>query len=887
MHTMTAMSRDLDQAFFIKFWRMNRKISILGTSIVIFLLLLGLAFFPGKNLSVSHAATSVTGSSLYTDTVIIMDNINQISIHDPHGYRYTAAQLYVNLAPSGDNVGLVKIPSSPTENPKILGLQSMDANGKALVNQKLGSFGPLDPNPTAYFTPALQTAGAILQQSSSPQNRKYIVLVTDAVALSGDQNPCPASAGQDFHNWFCTAGALEDQGINLILIGFTKPGLEDALLPTKTYLEAHGGTVLQVKDGDDVAQRLAQTYAELLTRTHPNIFLANFAGTPDTIQISAQDKLTDLTFVGVGVTGTSLSDIQTPTQENIAGKNNNGYTSTTGTGYWLENIANGNLVGTWHLHAGALAPSQVLVIGVSEGRFILLNPTPADPKSDIGVRYVAPQDSIVLRARVTKADDTPPVGIGFTVNPDSGNSAKFSRDNVPITAIPDNQEADLTAILQPTSTDYISIGLGEALANNTYFLKNFPITVKRDLANKDIQLTIPASHLLQRGEGVPITAQGVSSSVPQSLAIFAQAADTSNWTQVARNTSNDPTITGSFVPIQGCKTQYEIISIEEISGSFAADQVYDYLTLTQSAYQSDIVQNTVGQANLSSAPYLEWWSSEAAWDLKFSNTVCTPQTINLNVKFQDKAGSKQPSVGIMNGSSMLTLAPNTTSGESVVAKMGPCSPLWLQDYTVDLQLTAQSDVVSGNQFIQNGPGWRQTMTCPSVLTNSLRYWGPAFIILIILSILLARLVQMLFLPFVPPPHLVGEVTIHLDDPAIVAEKGGTLVATRVDPLILHIPSYRIPAHTGLWYLERHETNTDISYNLEVRESNQAMLAFSMAEDAGGKYVGVIATSHATGINLPTFRSSGKPVGQEIARFDDEPIVIGNDLIFPKVRIASV
>jgi hypothetical protein len=538
------------------------------------------------------------------------------------------------------------------------------------------------------------------------------------------------------------------------------------------------------------------------------------------------------------------------------------------------------------VHAGAVAPSEVLVVGVSEGRFLLLNPTPADPKSEIGIRYVAPQDAVVLRARVTKADDTPPVGIGFTVNPDSGNAVKFSRDNVPITAIPDNQEADLTAVLQPTSTDYISVGLGEALAKNTYFLKNFPISVNRDLANKDIQLTVPSSHLLQTGEGVPITAQGAPSSVPQSLAIFAQEANTSSWTQVARNTSSNPSVSGSFVPVHGCKAQYTIMGIEEISGSFAPNQVYDYLSLTQSFYQSDIVQNTLGQAQLSSAPYLEWWSSQATWNLKFSNTVCTSQTINLNVQFQDKTGSKLPSVGILNGSSTLTLAPNIPSSEMVTASLGACSPALFQDRTVDLLLTAQSDLLHGNQFIQSGPGWRQEMTCPSVFTNALRYWVTALIILFFLSILLVRMPQLFILPFVPPPHLIGEVAIDLDDPSVVAEKGGTPVSTRVDTLTLRISAYRVPVHAGPWYLERHETSTDVSYSLQARESDQAMLAFSIQQDAGGKYVSVIATTHATGANLPFFRS-GNPVAQDATRFDDEPIVIGNDLISPKLRIASV
>ncbi len=303
-------------------WRgVHRKLCLLVASLSCLLFLLAISFLPNRTVPTSHAAAPRSSeSSLYTDTVIIMDNIDQIGIHDPGGYRFTAAQLYVNLAPSGDNIGLVKIPYSPDQDSKILNLRSMDSDGKKQVNQALGSFGPVDhSHKIAYFTPALKAAGDILKQTGSDQNRKYIVLVTDAVALSGDQNPCPASAGQLYHNWFCTAGDLEAQGIHLILLGFTRQGDEAALTPTKNYIENHGGTVLQIEDGDNVAQRLAQTYTEILTRTHPNIFLANFNGTPNTIQISPQDRLTDLTFVGVGASGTSLAQIETPTQGNIAG----------------------------------------------------------------------------------------------------------------------------------------------------------------------------------------------------------------------------------------------------------------------------------------------------------------------------------------------------------------------------------------------------------------------------------------------------------------------------------------------------------------------------------------------------------------------------------------
>jgi hypothetical protein len=771
----------------------------------------------------------------------------------------------------------------------MLDLQPMDGNGKTQLNQKLGSFGKVDPGPNAYFVPALQNASSILQKDNTSQNRKYIVLVTDAVALSADADPCPASQGQQFHNWFCTAGALEQQGIHIILLGFTKPGDEPKLVPTKNYLEQHGGTVLQIEDGDNVAQSLAQTYTELLTRTHPNIFSAVFNGTPSSVQIAPSDKLTDLTFVSVGATGTSLADIQTPTGEHIAGKNGNGSTSTVGRGYWLETISNGSVDGTWHLQAGSITPNQTLVIGVSEGKFVLLNPAPADPNSDIGIRYVAPDEPVVLRARVTKADNTPPIGISFTVNPDSSNAVKFSRDGLPVTEIPDSQEADITALLRPTSTDFLTVGLGEALANTTYFLKSFPIAIRHELASKDIQLQVPASHLLKRNEGVPISAQGTATTVPQSLSLFAQQPNTNSWDLIARNTTDGLAVSGSFPPQQGCKVQYTIMAIEEVKGSLGTNQSqFDYLALTQSPYQSNIEQGTQGNANFLSSPYLGWWwwSSQVTWQLQFSNTVCTPQDIALSVAFQD--GTPHPTANILSGASTTLLA-NKPHTLSVTANLGPCSPDIWHDRTMNLQLTATTNLHEGNDFTLVGPGKQPTIICPSVLTNAGRHWYITIAILILLSILVVRAPQLLILPFVPPVHLTGEIAVDIEEPSVVAEKGGSitsaLTSVYVDPTILHIPRYRVPVHTGPWYLERHETSTDVSYSLEARESSESVLIFSMEHDAGGNYVGVVPTRHATGDHLPVFRS-GRPVGSTPERFDDEPIMIGNDLISPHLKISS-
>lgn len=228
----------------------------------------------------SKATTLSTSSPITSavDTVIVMDNVNRIGDFDPQGNRYTAAQLFVNLAPDGDRVGIVRISSAPTTI-KILGLQDIrSGSDKELIKSKLSSnfFGPVDPNPTAYFTPALQTAGDMLRLAAAA-DRKYIIIFTDALALSGDREACPASPDA-FHNWFCTVAALQQQGISVVLFGFTQPGSEAGLQPTKQYLKAHGGTALQVNGGVNFAQYLTQAYSTMLTHILPTSYIEYIAG---------------------------------------------------------------------------------------------------------------------------------------------------------------------------------------------------------------------------------------------------------------------------------------------------------------------------------------------------------------------------------------------------------------------------------------------------------------------------------------------------------------------------------------------------------------------------------------------------------------------------------
>jgi hypothetical protein len=179
--------------------------------------------------------------------VIVVDNISAIQSHDPNGARFQWAQILVDQAPAGDRIGIIRIPSSDNASPvKLLDLTTIHTeNERNMVKHMLTQrfFGPVDPGPTAYFVPALQTASQMLL-SAQDTNAKAIIVLTDSLAQSGDQEPCPA-ASDPYHQWFCQIPKLEAQRISLMLFGFTTPGNEAEFQPTQQYLQKQGASAFQ------------------------------------------------------------------------------------------------------------------------------------------------------------------------------------------------------------------------------------------------------------------------------------------------------------------------------------------------------------------------------------------------------------------------------------------------------------------------------------------------------------------------------------------------------------------------------------------------------------------------------------------------------------------
>lgn len=225
---------------------------------VCLLLVLPFMFSSGSQIALAASQTStrpipprssvqplVTTSS-HVDIVLVIDNVGEIKAYDPAGARFLAAQMFVNQAQLGSNIGVVKITSSNTAAALLNLTPIRNNNDKKTVRQvlKQSFFGAIDPGPVAYFVPAFQLASQMFL-SMQANDHKYIVVMTDSQAQSGDSESC-ASAPDQFHQWFCDIPILQSENISVILFGFTTPTNLAMSQSIPQFLEKHGGTALQV-----------------------------------------------------------------------------------------------------------------------------------------------------------------------------------------------------------------------------------------------------------------------------------------------------------------------------------------------------------------------------------------------------------------------------------------------------------------------------------------------------------------------------------------------------------------------------------------------------------------------------------------------------------------
>ncbi len=823
----------------------------------------------------AYAATKhPTNDRTYADTVIMMDNINEIKTHDPLGARYDAAQIFIDQAQQGDRIGVVRITSAEAQNPTIIGLTTVQNDqDRSKLKQVLTQsyFGPVDPGPTAYFVPALKAAGQMLT-SSGDSNRKYILIVTDSVAQSGDTGTC-SSASDQYHNWFCEVSQLENENISVILLGFTAAYSTPAeLQPTQQFLQSHGGIVLPVDDGAGLST-VAQTYTNISGLTHDNVFFASLNGVPKTINISTADHLSSLSFVVLGGNGIdpTLTSVITPGNTNVAGQitgDGQYYTAHTAN-YWLETIKTGDMGGTWQLATASPSNSlSLLVIGTSEAYFHLLYPGTASG-SNISVRYVPAGTPVLLDAQVTDIGGNPMTDVSFTADPE-GQNQPLVRGSIPLTtAIPGSFPSDISTSL-PNTSGQLTIGLGSPITSGIDLEKQYQLVTSNDLANKNIQITQsgPTSQL-PGAASLRVNAQGITSATMQSLGIFAHDQQSPNtWQLIAQSNSTIGMVEGSLPILHGCGDIYTILAIEDISGTFAQGQ-YNYLASATTQYTSQLQQAILSRATLVSDKNLSIWpmNNQATWKVSLSSSMCQPQDMQLR--------ATQP---LVNGNGTFTVPANSTTVRTITVSLGSCPFRLISNQAMSVPLSPLANAEKENIFIKQGD-WQPSLNCPSLVSYGVEHPPLGIALLFLLSILLVRGVQIPPLFLLPGMHLEGKAEIHPNASELTDTTNGDIL-TRIS---VDVPIPRAQYATT-WYLARRLEGGDIIYSFDTRESRQALLRFDIQKDISGYYITKAASKHATGNNMPVSHLTGLPLGTEPGTYDNEPIVIGQDLIYPQLEI---
>ncbi len=865
-----------------------RKVTL--SIFIVLLLAISAAYFFSMSFQVVQASTLQSkvpaGINFYADTVLVMDNVNQIATHDGPGYRFDAAQLFVDLAPPGDEIGLVKITSSPTPAP-VLPLQPV-TNGRQAIKAAIQTIkaGGVDTNQTAYFTPALQAAGTYLQASPSG-HRKYVIIITDSLAQSGDQNAgCNTPLNQQ---WLCEVDVLEKQGISVVLLGFTPAGRDDEFLTTETALQAHGASAIKMVDNTSFPV-LAQHYTDLLVSIHPSLFAATLNGLPLSITTTTDEALARLTFLTLG-DSTTLTLVTSSSGQKVSEQStsDNMFYFSSGRGYSLQTIGTGNLVGQWKLTTSGSAPTETIVIAQSKGNFALNNPAPSG--DDLSARYVPSGQALLLLSDMTDTNGLPLNGITLTANPSNG-STQLTVGGIP--GYPNTFGAILNTPAPPApgnNTTPLFIGLGQPLTITAkiYLTKTFQLVPLDVLKNQGVNIMVPPSSTpaqpLSSNASIVLKANAHPNTPikGQSFEIAARDATINNspWQLITTHTTSDGNIAGDYSPPRGCGVRYIFAAFAEVSGNTSAG-TYDYLTYMQGSDFISYVRSVTKATPTPVAPtYLGWWwDTSVYWQINVQSTVCTPQTLTFTAR-PALHTSAMPAIVVPAGSLSANISGNTQTNFPLNATIKSCSvPIFSnQQFTYQL---VPSNMPAGNTLQKLNPSsWQMTVTCPSLFTNSARYWPLGIIGWFLFTIVVARGVQFFFLvPLTAPirkPHLVGKLSVDLQ--AANPPLGQQALPQATIPI--NIPPTR---SSDKWYLE---TRAEGGYRLSTRETPEsALLQFMVKRESRGYSVTIAATRYAKGEKLPVFLTTQEALEQTPIRcIKGNAIIIKNDIIYPDLDVA--
>lgn len=835
----------------------------------------------------SNQEQRIAASDQSVDAVVVLDNVSQIGPHDPNSNRFAAASLFVDLASDNDRIGTLEISSSqtPTNHLGYHSLVPMDKGGKGQLKQTFAADAQagIDPQQTAYFTPALKAAGDMLDADKGSDKRRYVIIVTDTLAASGDTNACPGAP--QFHNWYCAVQDLEQKNISVVLLAFFSPTSDPAeFQPTQDYISQHGGIAEKFSSGANLGQDLATQYINIFSAIHQDILVADVKGAPPKIDIdrSMGSIASTITFVALG-SGNNGMSIQNPTKTQVANSNQGDDYHSTGSIYWLQRIANGRLDGEWQLSYGNTPPSNVMVILKISAYLALLQPALSLPNSAISARYV-PVGTSVLDVQLTDSVGQPLTQVPLSVVAPNC-CKKFNTDDIP--SLVDSQPGDFSATVAFAGEgDYtLGIGMGNPIQPGIYLTKQFTLHAVQDLQTLALQVPPSSSGApLDKGVGVPVSINGVSNpSMGQaSLSLFERPPGGS-WQQFGNATSQNGSVTatGTFPLEQGCGALYAIVAEEKVSGNLNGKQ-YEYYTYDIKQYSGFLKTIFTGNAHFISSTDLSWLGqSEVTWQMSFTSTTCNGDgaTGLLNLTLQSK-DSNAPQMTVDHGTQYTVVSPDVVSirvphGSTpkvvqLSAAVGTCGPLLLPpDRSATFTLKAQNAgqaiplVLSGDT--------QKDVTCPWIGTWFLRdvpiiFWPLPLIVVRHLLAIRRRYSRKL--------RLAGGVDFITNSPDL-SEPGTSLP----DPNSAEISSW---SRLSTWYLDYKSGNngSDGTYKFARRLGPNSLIEFSIN---GDRMVTMVATNRSK--KIPQFEDrDGYLESTKEYPCAGQRLRIDNDIIIPDLNV---
>lgn len=826
---------------------------------------------------------STPSTSEYIDAVIILDNVAQIGPHDPNGDRFSAAKMFVDLALPGDNIGLLKVPSLLDETMQKAKLTKMDDAGKNTLKKALApdNFGVVKANDTAFFTPALQYAGEML--SHSTQRHRYVIVVTDSAAATGDTNTCPGSP--QFQNWLCEVQSLENQQISIVFVTFYQQGDEEELNNTSHHLDSFDSILpLAVQDDDSsFPLRLADAYTNILSDVHPNVFKTEVIDSKTQgLYIDQRLQLESITFVALGSGGVSAHLLNPAGRDTAKGPDTYGGK---GSIYWLRTIQatdvlGTSLDGTWHMTPDNDAIQGWIVIAVSQARFKLLDPTPSEQNNDVSPRYVPVQGRIVLHASVNDGNGDPLPLVPLAVS-------QLSSNPIPLVHqwpdLPGGEDTDVTALLtldfqQTNQSKPLQVVLGAPLTSSgqtaVYLAKTFPLEAKEEL--KAISLVPPPQPTPPFP--TPMTPIKFGAQIANDPArsvvntVLYSIAGNNVPPQALTTTNNGNEADAFFRPAYGCGFLYNLASIEQVGGKLNGSHQYEYLAYDDRPYTSYLKEavDLTEQTAPTTAPSLWSWifQSQINMTVTLKSSSCTDQIPQVQLDLK-KTGTQAPHVTFQTGpdyvlqqsNAAVTISANSQKTVQFTISMNACGIAW-DDQDMLLTLSAVP---------RNGPVAIVGKVQSSVVCPSIRRYPPliAFTGLLGTLAVLNIFFRTKYALFPLRTYLIGYVDYMIDYESDI-------------PNTTPIPVY-MPAEYSLnaWYLDCVQGNYIFARKML---SDVSLLKFSIQTNLMESQVLMVeATESAEGKRFMRFESTGESLTTTPCPCDS-PILIDNDRIIPHIDI---